>query len=258
MLFFRIIQHLLPDAAAWRTLTQKTLRWFFEGLAAGVPTDAKAYIDSVYGDMRPETTTALAEWEDNFGYEPAATDADRRLQLAAAWQAQGGQSPRHLEDTLQAAGFDVYVHEWWDEPEAIPRTVRDPRAYTNVPLIGSMQCDEAWAQCGEFDAQCDAFLANDPMYLVNKDLTPRAPPVIPADPLRWRGFIYVGGATFPDHAAVDKSRRAEFERLLLKYRPTSRWVVELIDFYLPVVDGSRAGAPVIDGSRGGAPVVDGS
>jgi hypothetical protein len=228
-LFLRVIQHLLPDAAAWRIVTQKVLRKFFSGLAAGVPSDAKIFIDNVYADLRPLTTEALASWEDQFGYEAASSDPERRSQLASAWLAQGGQSPRYMqEDVLQAAGFDVYVHDWWDPPGTAPRSVRDPRAYTNVPLIGTMQCGEDWAQCDEFEAQCDEFLANDPKYLVNENLTPVAPPLIPSDPLRWRHFIYIGGATFPDLATIPSGRRTEFERLVLKYRPTNKWVVLLI------------------------------
>jgi hypothetical protein len=245
VLFFRVLQHLLPRGSAWSLTVQKTLRDFFLGLAEQ-PTATKTFIDEVYEDLHPETTRYLAEWEKQFGLAPAAdaVEADRRLALAAEWAATGGQSPRYIEDVLQTAGFDVYVHEWWD-----PGTgdTRDPRDYTNQPLIGIYQCtgdDEfgypfaSQPQCSAFASQpqCNGFLANDTFYLVNKDLTRRAPPRVPDDPETWPYFLYIGAEDFPGLVAIDPARRSEFERLILKLRPTHNWIVELIDW------GSGGGA----------------
>ncbi len=99
-----------------------------------------------------------------------------------------------------------------------------------APLIGTVQCGDPDAYCGNPDAQCNGFLVNDPGYIVNLDLTPRPPPRVPENPARWPFFLYIGGETFPDHAEVDETRRAEFERLLLKLRPAQQWVVTLVDY----------------------------
>jgi hypothetical protein len=227
-IFFRQIEHLLPNAAAWRITLAKTLRNFFEGLT-GIGSDAKDFIDDVYGDVFPETTRELAEWEAQFGIEPNAVEATRRLNLAAEWAATGGQSPSYIQGVLQTAGFDVYVHEWWSSGPS-PWIPRNPRDYTDDPLIGQVQCGETLAQCGEPTAVCNGLLANEPGYVVNDDLSQRAPAPIPNVAAVWPYFFYIGAETFPDLANIDIERRAEFRRLVLKLKPAHVWVVLLIDY----------------------------
>lgn len=248
MLFFRIFQHLLPRAEAWKITISKTLRKFFEGLAAGAPTEARNFVDLVYYDLFPETTRELEAWENEFGLTPSDNEVVRRLALAAEWRATGGQSPAYIEGVLQTAGFPVYVHDWW--ASGPPYVARDPRDYTEQPLIGTIQCEplafSSQPQCKPNNmlgqAQCNRFLANETHYLVNKDLTHNAPPPVPDDPKFWPKFLYVGGQTFPDHATIPSERREEFERLILKLRPLDQWIVVLVDF--PVGYTTRDGADV--------------
>jgi hypothetical protein len=227
-LYLRLLQHLLPTGLAWRTTTTKTLRSFLDGLSATFQS-AREFVDLVHNDRLPAYTRELAEWEAQFGLEAQALEADRRTALASAWQAQGGQSPRYLQDTVRAAGFDVYLHEWWEPPNEAPRTPRNPRTYTEL-LTGTTQCGNVDAQCGEIEAQCNRFSASYAGYLVNKNLTDVAPPPIPNDIAVWPYFIYWGAATFPDHATVPAARREEFEALLLKICPTHLWIVTLVDY----------------------------
>jgi len=265
MPFFRQFQHLLPKAKVWRLPVGSTIRKFFQGLS-GFGSDVREYADDVFDDANPTLTRELPEWQKQFGLYPVGSDADQRLALASAWQQQGGQSPHYLQDAVRAAGFDVYLHEWWTgtsftqvcchddlaecgEPSAqcgggnITRFVRNPLDYTDQPLIGTVQCGNApptsstpipapfaIAQCGEPNARCNRFLANDPDYLVNLDFSNNAPPPIPNDPTKWVFFHYWGAATFPNRAEVDADRQAEFERLILKLRPANNWIVTLIDY----------------------------
>lgn len=239
-LFLRIFQHLLPNATAWRLTIQKALRRFFEGLT-GLPTDVRQFVDNVYLDLFPATTRELAEWERQFALNPGASnDATRRQALAAAWQAQGGQSPRYLQDTVQAAGFPVYIHEWWVPPNVHPRTARDPRAYTNVPRIGGSRCHAPAARgprCRSLDLSgvnlqnvCSRWLANEVGYLVNQNLTREAPPPVPSDSGEWPYFLYWCGATFGVSVNIPAARRAEFEALLLKICPAHLWLVTMVTF----------------------------
>lgn len=229
--FLRIFQHLLPTGKAWRLTPGKQLRQFFEGLAEPLA-DAREFIDANYLDLFPTTTRLLAQWEQQFGLTPSAdaSEDDRRLALASAWQAQGGQSPSYLQTSLRAAGFDVYVHEWWEPPNEAPRVVRNPRDYTDDPTFGDTQCGDTDALCGEPGAQCNRFLANEPGYLVNSDLTRVAPPLIPNDAAGWPFFAYVGGETFGDVADVAAERRQEFETLVLKLFPAHIWIVTLVEY----------------------------
>lgn len=234
---------MLPRGRAWTLTTQKTLRDFFLGLSEQ-PTETKTFLDQAYLDIFPETTRLLNEWEKQFGLElsdlntPSEVTAGR-LALAAEWQATGGQSPGYIQGVLHTAGFDnLYVHEWWD-PDT--EATRDPRDYTDNPLIGIYQCtgyDEfgytlpSQPQCSALASQpqCNGFLANNPGYLVNKDLTRRPPPRVPDDPNTWPYFLYIGAETFPELAIVDEARRDELERLILKIRPTQNWIVMRVTY----------------------------
>lgn len=237
--FFRTFQHLVPDSAAWRLTITKTLRKFFDGLTV-LPDAAKLFADKqIWENIFPATCDlpSLAEWEREFGIIPDPTESVRRQQLAAEWQATGGQSPSYIQAVLQTAGFALYVHEWWSSGP--PYVARDPRTYTTQPLIGSYQCTgsaflSVQPQCtGAGIAnrpQCDGFLANNPGYIVNLDLTRRPPPMVPSDPATWPFFIYLSAASFPTPVNVPASRRAELERLILKLRPTQQWIVMLVNY----------------------------
>jgi len=156
-LFLRIYRHLLPKARAWLLFPGKTITQFFVGLT-GLPADIRVFFDSIWDDISPQTTRELEAWERQFNLtDPGTlTEAQRRDRLAGAWQAMGGQSPRYIQDTLQDAGFPVYVHEWWEPgPPTVPVTppvVRDPRVYlrgSSLPANFLTGLGETLAQLGE-------------------------------------------------------------------------------------------------------------
>lgn len=164
MMFFKILQHLLPNARAWNLTVDKKLRQFFEGLSP-LGDAVRAFFDLIIYDIDPSKTRELSAWEDQFGLRSSGilTEAERRARLDAAWKAIGGQDPKYIQDTLRSAGFDVYVHEWWvpgTEPAVnahATATVRNPltwlrRGYTS--LIYSTECGEPLAQCGEPIMKC--------------------------------------------------------------------------------------------------------
>lgn len=112
--WLNIFKHLLPNARAWRITVDKQLRQFFQGLSS-IGEDSKEFFDSIYDDIDPYKTRELEAWEQQFALpDTGLTEQERRDRLDATWKALGGQDPRYIQDTLQAAGFDVYVHEWWE------------------------------------------------------------------------------------------------------------------------------------------------
>jgi hypothetical protein len=253
VLFFRLFGHLLPRGQTWSLTINKALRKFFLGLSEQ-PQETRNFADKVYLDLFPATARsgnpdveldpeersgALEEWEKQYGLVPSdpLNVSARRLALAAEWQATGGQSPDYIQGVLQVAGFGVYVHDSWSSGP--PYVFRDPRDYTDQPLVGIYQCTGAPSaplpsqpQCSALatQPQCNDWLANEIHYLVNQDLTRRAPPPVPSDPDTFPYWFYVGGETFGTSAVVDVTRRAEFERLLLKLRPLHLWIGLLIDY----------------------------
>lgn len=269
-MFLRIFRHLLPNARAWRLVSDKMLRHFFTGLA-GVGEDAKRYFDLIWLDIFPADTRELDAFEWQFALPQSNLSLpERRSRLDAAWKAIGGQDPRYIQDTLRARGFDVYVHEWW-EPGTEPAigskacaTPRNPiqnmrREYTQTLLL--VECGEELAACGEEFAEAGNSLNPRGYPLVNKVLQTVPdyvvlcgedvaacgeqiaecgnyvayreivrPYIVPNDVTKWPYFLYIGDETFGDIAQVDPSRRDEFEDICLKICPSQQWLGILVEY----------------------------
>ena len=253
-----IFKHLLPRARSWRITIDKTLRRFFDGLTQ-FPEDIRVYFNSVLLDIWARSTTALDLWFEQFNLVRTGDDSLDGQSLEAAWILNETQAPRVIEDALQAAGFDVYLHEWWFEPVVTDPILKNPFAYlasetfASVALAGEplmqsgepdalcgnigvvpvglslVSCDEPIVCCDDPIALCDNIGVSDGRTLVNNtDVV--APNVIPEDPAFWPNFMYIGGQNFPDFADVPEDRRGEFETLLLKISPTEQWIGLLINY----------------------------
>lgn len=258
-MFLRVFKHLLPRARAWRLTADKNLRKFFEGLS-GLPSDAKDFYGAVFFDIDPTSTRELAAWESQFGLpNTALTTQQRRDRLAAAWQATGGQSPRYIQDILRAAGFNVYVHEWW-EPGSNPPVARNPLLVLNDGSTFARydSCDGAdGMQDGDALAQDGGVLDPTGYALVNKTCVPQTLGdgdsemqdsgalaqdgsgitsyaekvyVVQSIAATYPFYLYIGGETFPEHATIPANRKNEFETLCLKICPAQQWLGILVDF----------------------------
>jgi len=260
-MFFRIFQHVLPQAKAWRLIVEKQLRQFFQGLTV-LGEDVKSFADYVFLDLFPQSTRELDAWEKQFGLVQVLTDEQaRRDRLEATWKATGGQDPRYIEDTLRAAGFDVYVHEWWQTPVVGTPTPKNPLLVLNDgvnPLQYIANCGAQKANCGYSEAICGATNQPTGYPLVNKIYSALVTAVcgsahmisgsavaicgareaeytqkryvIPNDVDKWPFFLYIGGAAYPDKAEVPATRRNEFETLCLKICPTQQWLGMLVEY----------------------------
>lgn len=270
MIFLRIFKHLLPNAKAWRITVDKKLRQFFGGLS-GVGSSVKDYFDNIWLDIFPQTTRDLDNWDTEFGLrDTGITEQERRDRLDAAWKALGGQDPRYIQDTLQGAGFNVFVHEWW-EPGTEPTlnvkqcvSPRNPILYLRREFTGAsllVECGEPGAQCGESFAEAGNSLEPKGYPLVNKifqtvpDLItlcgesgaacgePEAlcgnyfsfreilrEYIVPSDQNKWPYFLYIGGENFGDIAKIDPNRKDEFETLCLKICPAQQWLGILVEY----------------------------
>lgn len=226
-----ILGHLLPRGQFFGLSAPRTLVKWLEGLAVWLA-GLRADLDSVWSELLPSTTTRIADHEAQFGAGfVAATDAERRGNLAARWLLlRGGQGPDYLQEVLQRAGFPVWVHEFWDPTTFV---VRDPHDYVVSVEIGRVQCDNAIAFCDHGLAQISEDEVSGGNYLVNKTLTSQPRPPLPTDPADWEGFIYIGGQTFPAAASIPEARRDEFEDLILQVLPMDKWAVILIGFTSP-------------------------
>ena len=233
-------KHLLPKARAWVLTPNKPLRQFVDGLSR-VASDTRVFLDEVFENLDPQQTEALSDWEAQFNLPNSAlTEQQRRDRLQARWAAQGGQDPTYIQETLQAAGFDVYVHEWWEPTTRgdsggsvnndVTPVARDPNAFlTDSDLLVNKILVETNVALGDGsgDFQDGNPAAQDGSDLVQYDFQAYT---LPSDPNTFPYFLYIGGETFPTLANVDATRREEFEDLCLKICPTEQWLGILVTY----------------------------
>lgn len=226
--WLRVLGHLLPRAQLFSLVVERTFVRWLSGFALWL-SGLKVELDSVWLEIWPSTTTRLSDHEEQFGAGlGTGTEAERRGAIAARWLLlRGGQGPDYLREVLQRAGFQVWVHEFWD-PDTF--AVRDPHDHVTSAQIGRVQAGNPIAYAGHSLAQASWDEVSGANYLVNKTLTSQPRPPIPDDPNEWEGFVYIGGEEFPDRATVPEARRDEFEDLVLQIFPMDKWIVLLVDF----------------------------
>lgn len=252
-----LIKHLLPRNKLFNLIVDRDLRKFFSVLGDAVEDLTVNFFDLIWSDLFPATTRELTAWEQAFGLQRLdLTASERRERLAGLWSATGGQSPRYIQDVLQAAGFDAYVYDHWSNDN--PYTVRNPFNAIGGYLYGCgepiMQCGEPIAQCGEYTGANGYVLVNkiyniisdikslcgepemqcgEPEALCGNLTTPvctRQEYNIPTDTDYWPYFVYIGGATFGEQIALPLSRLDEFEDLCLKICPAHLWIIIFADY----------------------------
>lgn len=231
-LFFRLWQHLLPSGRAWTLVLDKALRRLFLGLSDFGPA-ARQFIDLIHQDRDPQLTRELSLWEAQFGLpDGTLTEQERRDRLARAWAAKGVQSPRGIQDRLQAEGFNVFVYEWWvPGSEPAPGVLgcalmRDPNTAGGYCIANKLTTTSGTNDIGAV-AGNPSTVAGNPFAISGKlvgALETPVPCVLPVDPACWPYIWYVGGAIFGTLSAIPASRRDEFENLVLKLRPQQTWI----------------------------------
>lgn len=107
-----ILERLLPKSGlAFIQHSTKSLTKWLSGIYDGMIAPIIPIQDQKFLDQFPTWTNKVSDWETATGILPKTGS---RSVLEARFKAQGGQSPKYIQDTLRGAGFDVYVHEWWD------------------------------------------------------------------------------------------------------------------------------------------------
>lgn len=219
-----LFKHYLPRAKAWLLSYAKNLTNYLRGIHNTIADALIDEIDRTYYDQFAPTTRQGARWDATEGLLPVTGERPR---LAARFRARGGQSPKYIQDTLQGAGFSVYVHEWWD-----PYTgdTRDPRAVL-APFTGGIyeqQMGRVTAQFGPTTTQFGQLAFSQGYPLVNQPTNNIYE--IPSDPNTHPYFLYFCDAIYPQPARIPEARRAEFERLLLTICPAHLWLGVIANF----------------------------
>lgn len=260
-----IINSLLPEGQFWTPADDDYYDNLLEGIAENFET--VRLVMKVLGNLRdPAKTTILSDLEKEFSIIPVegTTEAERRARLAVT-MFRRSELPTYerLEETLQAAGFNVYVHA--NSPAVDPRDFLEENFNMVcgglLPSGNESQCGEPGAicakvggellvngelfnqrphytfLCGEALAQCGEALAyagqNDGVYMISAREY-----VVPAQSGYWPRIFFVGGEatrdpvtneiTNIDIASIPSNREMEFKRIILKYKPLMSWAALIV------------------------------
>lgn len=243
---FDTVKLLLPRARAWTTTVDRMFVRFLKGLALPFD-DVRTYADRMWRDNFPQDTRFLLSWEKQFALPPGTlTDQERRDRLEGVWASTGGQSASYITTTLQARGFPVFTHPWFDvQPWGVP-LAKDPRDHLLAEFGGTdgdgfLLANQVYetTQTGPFAVlgSSIAYLGEPeavlgyfggyvstvvPAYYCGPTIAnPNTGTVYKTHPY----YMYIGGETFPDTVDIPASRRTEFERLVLQICPGHLWKV---------------------------------
>jgi len=111
----KMINGFLPPGSIWTAEEEEGFDEFLEGMADNAE-DVRAFLALLSEIRRPSTVPLelLADLEEEFGIvtNQNLTEQQRRDQVAAIKFSKGGNGSKdYLENALQAAGFNVFVHE---------------------------------------------------------------------------------------------------------------------------------------------------
>lgn len=262
----QIIDALLPRGSAWNVKDDAELDKLFN--ASGV------FYDDIQEALRclacirdPGNTTILSDLEKEYGIatDTRLTEATRRMQLAQrVYFGTTTGSKTALQNALQAAGFDVQVHE--NSPaidpdvflNSIPFMVAGgDNAYAGfIPSGGGDSTAIAGKTGGDLLVNGDAFTQR-PDYLVaagsgvyagepsalagtfNELIQEEIIYQIPDDPNTWPFFFFVGGdatrnvdgeLTSIATANVPISQKKQFENIILRIKPLHTWAGLIINY----------------------------
>ena len=260
--YIKAIRSLLPSGKAFNTYGDKVNAKFFKGLFSWVPAQLDFVRQGIL-NFFPQTTQDLDKFEDQFGLIAGdKTEQERRDQLAAAWRGVvGGQDIAYLNSVLSQAGFDLFVHEWFDLLDSgFPPDVRNPFDYINIE-DNVISCGMEEAQCGAEEAQCGYLVTKDGYLLVNNIFFTtksflaicgdsntqcnnetsacgeysglsniKVPYTINPNRATFPFYLYVCGENFPDVVEIPLNQRDRLETLLLKHMPAKYWIGVLVKY----------------------------
>lgn len=248
-----VLRHLVPTGLVFRR---------FDDVLDAVEVagdEVKTAFDAVWTTLIPETTTTLEEWEDQFALAPAGlSDIQRAERIDAAWKNEGNLTLISIQSALQAAGFNVFLHEPGSPSPIDPRSVLDDGYNPTDYLVDcgdtDNECGETHMQCGNFtpapggypisnglittvrealgcgdpEMECDEAVAQSGQFTGFLEVP--VPALIVDIESSWPYWVYIGAEVFPNIATVSANRRTEFEHLALKLKPAQAWLGMLVEY----------------------------
>lgn len=221
-----------------------------EGVAAeqnaDVYNDALSILDTILPDNPNFTPDDATRWEERLGLivdPPGVSFDDRKAAIIRKMNHPGGilarQSWDYIQDSLQTAGFDVYVHE--NIPE---QTIEQLLSSVNgigqqgeyqqgeiqqgnvIPLYPGLftEIQQGIVQQGQFQQGIYSYNNKVANHIdQGLDFYFNAVP-------HWRSIFWIGDAVLGDFAEVPLARKDEFRQLILKLKPVNTAAYLLINY----------------------------
>lgn len=216
-----LTRQLYPTGRAFKMPYDGDLQKLHDGLAISenqALTDAKAILNSILPDNTSFTSDDATDWERRLGLvsNTATPLADRKLAILRKINHPGTIPARqhylYLEGQLQAAGFDLYVHE--NRFDLYPDTYEIRTALFVSSGSGLIQIQMGDHQHGDRQ-HGDNY---DPTKMVINSIDEDVDALFDlGDNLR--STFFIGGATVGDFVNVDEERKIELRQLILRIKP---------------------------------------
>jgi len=222
--FYTVIKKLLPKGLAFFLKDGTQHQQFIEALGME-PERIKIFFDKVRDSGIPDgnlPTEALPDWETFLGLQQnsSLSDAEKNERIKGKYTAQGGQGPDYLEETLQAAGYPVYVVE--NPTGADPRPylgilIAGPAVYDNkkiiVSTLGSMTLGSK--KLGEY--------LGTRVFEIEKTIS--------TDTDTWYDYWFLTGAGgLGNFVNIPIEKKQDFIKQVLQIKPADSWVVAQVNF----------------------------
>lgn len=192
--------------------------------------DAMSLFDSILPDNNNFTEDDAAMWEKRLGLitNPLVSLEDRKDAIRRKMNHPGTirarQNWRYLEGQLQAAGFDVYVHENRFSDGLGGYVTKTPTVFSLLPYPIRYFMHSSFLQHGQ--VQHGGTYGNKVVNNIEESLDNAF-----STGSNLRSTFFVGGQTPGSWATVDAQRKDEFRQLILKIKPVQTVGFLLINFY---------------------------
>ena len=214
-----LTRSLLPRGRAFRMPQGGTMEKVFSGLAiseAKLMNDAVSIFDSIIPDNANFTEDDALMWEKKLGIR-ASSSTPLSVRMEAIRQkynyptTEAARQHWHfIQDQLQAAGFNVFIHE--NEDGVSP----DELLFTMHASTGIYHGVDEYMGAGFSE-----FVVSHLEEEIDRDF-------VVGD--NWYSTFFIGGETFPNFAEVPADRKEELRHLILQLKPTQTVGILFINF----------------------------
>jgi len=226
----KLIKQLYPTGRAFAMFQGSNLENVHNSLNE---TFESAYDDllGLYDILLPDndnfTEADAAVWEYRLGLSSTGTLEQRKANISRRLNHPGGVYGRmslvYLQGELQAAGFNVYIHNNKFEDGAGGYEVFDPSGGVESYTEHADETEHGDAEFGRLGFSYDSVILN----YDDKTKEPNDPAYTDE---QLRATFFIGGPTWPNSTTIDASREKEFRKLVLTLKSQNMGAFLLIDY----------------------------